>query len=80
MSTDHELDVLFQSSSDDVGCSAGFELLHRYVEEELTGGPAEATYPGVATHLKTCPACREDYLGLRESAQTYGDVGPAALP
>ena len=53
MSTDHELDVLFQSASDDVGCSAGFELLHRYVEEELAGRYGRS-------HLPRCCCASED--------------------
>jgi len=76
MKAEHELEVLLQPPSVDVGCSAGFELLHRYVEEELAGGQADVAYPGVAAHLKTCPACREDYLGLREAGQAYGGAGP----
>ncbi len=76
MNTDDELEALLPTSSVDVGCSAGFELLHRYVEEELAGGAPEATYPGVAAHITSCPACHEDYVGLREAGLTYGDARP----
>lgn len=44
MSADDELEVLFDSPSADVGCAAGFELLHRYVDAELTGGAADLVY------------------------------------
>ena len=76
MSAEDEVEVLFETSAADVGCSAGFELLHRYVDEELAGGTPDVVFPGVAAHLRTCPACREDYLGLRDAGQTYGDAGP----
>ena len=60
----------------DAGCAAGFEVLHRYVEVELAGGDAAAELPGLAAHLRRCPACREDYLGLLESVGRFGDLGP----
>lgn len=63
----------------DAGCTAGFELLHRYVEVELAGGDAAAELPGLAVHLHRCPACREDYLGLLESVGRFGGLGPGAV-
>ena len=35
------------------------------------------SHPGLAAHLVSCPACRQDYLGLVEAAETFGDAGPA---
>lgn len=60
----------------DAGCAAGFEVLHRYVESELAGGDPAEELPGLAVHLRRCPACHEDYLGLLESAGRFGDAGP----
>ena len=63
----------------DAGCAAGFEVLHQYVEAELSGADPAQDLPGLAAHLRRCPACREDYLGLRESADRFGDVDPGAV-
>ena len=60
----------------DAGCAAGFEVLHRYVESELAGGDPAAELPGLAAHLRRCPACRADYEGLVEAARAFGDAGP----
>ena len=76
MSHEPDLDAMLVSESVDAGCAAGFEVLHRYVEEELAGGEAGQSHPGLAAHLVSCPACRQDYLGLVEAAQLFGDAGP----
>lgn len=68
---------MLRTESVDAGCAAGFEVLHRYVEEELAGGEAARSHPGLAAHLVSCSACRQDYLGLVEAAQLFGDAGPA---
>jgi hypothetical protein len=64
-------------SAADVGCAAGFEVLHRYVESGLDGGDPAREFPGLATHLRRCPACRSDYEGLLDAAKHFGDVGPS---
>jgi hypothetical protein len=76
VSQGRELDAMLLTESVDAGCAAGFEVLHRYVEEELAGGEAAQSHPGLAAHLVSCPACRQDYLGLVEAAQLFGDAGP----
>ena len=78
MSQERDLDEILSAESVDAGCAAGFEVLHRYVEEELSGGQPAGSHPGLAAHLESCPACRQDYLGLVEAAELYGDVGPSA--
>lgn len=60
----------------DAGCAAGFEVLHRYVETELDGGDAAREWPGLAGHLRHCPACHQDYLGLKACVDLFGEVGP----
>jgi hypothetical protein len=41
-------------------CEACFDQLDRYVEIELADADADAAVPGMAAHLRGCPACRED--------------------
>jgi len=77
MSHESDIDGMLSAESVDAGCAAGFEVLHRYVEEELAGGEAARSHPGLAAHLVSCSACRQDYLGLVEAAQRFGDVGPS---
>ncbi len=78
MNEGRDLDAMLSAEPLDAGCAAGFEVLHRYVEEELTGGNAAASHPGLAAHLVSCPACRQDYLGLVEAATLFGDDGHPA--
>lgn len=77
MNQERDLDAMLHAESLDAGCAAGFEVLHRYVEEELAGGDAAQAHPGLATHLVSCPACRQDYLGLVEAVRAFGNVAPA---
>ena len=73
MTEPRSIDVLLSAETIDAGCAAGFEVLHRYVESELANGDPAGEFPGLATHLRDCPACREDYLGLLEAARRFGD-------
>ena len=73
-----DMDALLAADSVDAGCAAGFEVLHRYVDEELAGGQPARTHPGMAAHLVSCPACQQDYLGLLDAAETFGDAGPSS--
>jgi predicted anti-sigma-YlaC factor YlaD len=77
VSRERDLDAMLVAESVDAGCAAGFVVLHRYVEEELAGGEAAQAHPGLAAHLESCPACRQDYFGLVEAAQMFGDAGPS---
>jgi hypothetical protein len=72
--------ILATDTTDDVdaGCAAGFEVLHRYVESELSGGDPARELPGLDAHLRRCPACREDYLGLLSVAREFGGADPRA--
>ena len=38
--------------------------LDRYVELELAGSDADASFPGLRAHLAGCPACREEHDSL----------------
>ena len=76
MRTPRDIDALLPDNSVDAGCAAGFELLHQYVDDELSGGDPATSQPGLAAHISSCPACREDYRGLRDAAALFGDAEP----
>ena len=76
MKTPRDIDALLPDNSVDAGCAAGFELLHQYVDDELSGGDPASSQPGLAAHISSCPACREDYRGLRDAAALFGDAEP----
>ena len=63
------LEDLLLADPRDPGCQAAFELIARYVELEVAGRDAAAAYPGLAAHLRGCPACRLDHDGLLEAAR-----------
>ena len=75
MKTPRDIDALLPDNSVDAGCAAGFEVLHSY-EQELSGGDPADSQPGVAAHISSCRACREDYRGLRDAAALFGDAEP----
>ena len=76
MKTPRDIDALLPDNSVDAGCAASFDVLHSYVDEELAGGDPANSQPGLAAHIGSCPACREDYLGLRDAAALFGDAEP----
>ena len=76
MKTPRDIDALLPDNSVDAGCAAGFELLHQYVDDELSGGDPATSQPGLAAHISSCPACGEDYRGLRDAVAIFGDVEP----
>jgi anti-sigma factor RsiW len=49
----------------ELGCDECFAHLDRYVDPEARGGEADAAVPGMAAHLRGCPACREEHASLR---------------
>jgi hypothetical protein len=66
--TDHDLDRMIDRllgpAEPEVSCDECFELLDEYVECELRGGDAARSMPGLAAHLRGCPACAEDHASL----------------
>jgi predicted anti-sigma-YlaC factor YlaD len=60
------LDAVLALDPGDVGCGVAGEALARYVEQELRGEDPAEVAPGVALHLRMCPACRADHDGLLE--------------
>jgi len=80
MNADQDIFELLNAETVDAGCSAGFEVLHQYVESELNGGDPELELPGLAAHLRSCPACRDDYSALADAAEHFGDASPSDSP
>ena len=59
-----ELDAFLETDPGDVGCDEAMRILHVYVDLVASGGDAAARYPGVASHLRQCGPCSEDFEGL----------------
>ena len=64
MSDWDELDAFLTTDPADVGCDEAMRILHVYVELVARGDDAGARYPGVASHLRQCGPCGEDFEGL----------------
>ena len=64
--TDTTIRRLLGPAEPEVLCEECFEKLDQYVDLELRGGAADEAIPGMRPHLDGCPACHEEYLGLRE--------------
>jgi hypothetical protein len=59
-----ELDAFLETDPQDVGCDEAMRILHIYVDLVAAGEDAAARYPGVASHLRQCGPCSEDFEGL----------------
>lgn len=75
MKRDH-LEALLGTADDDPGCDAAFEQLHRYCDAVRLGVDVAREFPDIVTHLRNCPACREDTEGLL-AALAAEDAGTA---
>lgn len=53
----------------DAGCGETIAMLDVYVDLLLAGGDPERLLPGIATHLRDCPPCRQDLEGLLAAAR-----------
>jgi hypothetical protein len=62
MSDWSELDAFLETDPADVGCDEAMRILD--VELVASGEDAAARYPGVASHLRQCGPCSEDFEGL----------------
>jgi hypothetical protein len=49
----------------EVTCEVCFAQLDVYVDAEVLGADADALVPGMAAHLRGCPACAEDHESLK---------------
>ena len=59
------VNALLGPAGPQIGCDECFAQLDVYVDREIEGCDAEATVPGMRTHLAGCPACHEEYESLR---------------
>jgi hypothetical protein len=64
MKRPNALDRFLLTDPRDVGCDEAMEILHIYVELVAADAAAEERYPGIATHLKACGPCSDDFDGL----------------
>ncbi len=62
--SDKRLRKLLGNARRDLGCEAGFEVVHRYAEALLRGENVEQAFPEIVAHRENCTACREDVEGL----------------
>jgi hypothetical protein len=69
------LDELLSADPEDPGCEATLEVFDLHVELELSGVDAATRFPGAVAHLRSCPACRLDYEGLRAAVIAFGPSG-----
>jgi hypothetical protein len=63
--TDDLLRAVLGPGDPEISCDACFDALDRYVELEIAGADADQAIPGMAEHLRGCPACAEDHASLR---------------
>jgi hypothetical protein len=59
------IDRLLGPAEPEVSCDECFEQLDVYVDREVLQGDAEAAMPGLAAHLRGCPACADEHESLR---------------
>lgn len=58
------IDRLLGSDDRDPGCDAGLDVIDQYCEAIRRGEDAARRFPGFATHIHNCAACREDTEAL----------------
>jgi hypothetical protein len=59
-----QLSRLLGPGEPEVTCDVCFDELDRYVDLQLLGSDADAVVPGMAAHLRGCPACAEEHASL----------------
>jgi len=58
------LDEFLRTDPRDAGCERTMELLHVYVELALADDEPEQRLVDIATHLRACGPCAEDFAAL----------------
>ena len=66
---DDTLKRLLGPAEPELQCDECFEKIDEYVDLEMQGADADEHIPGMRPHLEGCPACHEEYEGLRELVQ-----------
>lgn len=65
MNADERLiDEFLATDPRDVGCDTTMDVLDVYAEAVRAGEDPEQRFPGVTSHLRSCPPCAEDLRGL----------------
>ena len=64
------LEAFLTTDPRDAGCAETWRLIDVYVDIAARGGDPEATYPGIAAHLRACPPCADDHEGLVNALMT----------
>lgn len=72
------IDRLLGPAEPEVSCDACFEQLDAYVDREVLQGDAAQAMPGLAAHLRGCPACAEEHESLRAFVVGQGEQGAGA--
>jgi hypothetical protein len=67
MSENGTLHEFLRTDPADVGCDEALRVLHVYVDLITAGEDAAGRYPGVASHLRSCGPCNEDFEGLLQA-------------
>lgn len=63
---DTTLERLLGPAEPEIGCDQCFAAVDHYVELQLSAADADAAVPGMAAHLRGCPACADEYASLHE--------------
>jgi hypothetical protein len=63
------LDLIFETTENEMDCDALQSVLPAYVEFEISGNDPAQQFPHAAAHLVQCADCAEEYRGLLEISQ-----------
>ena len=64
---------IFAAKDTEMLCSKFFDILPRYVDQQLEGKDVHKLFPEVSHHLHQCPECNETYQALVQAVQSEKD-------
>ena len=59
--------VIAETRSDEYDCQLCLDQLQKFVEMDLEGKEAAASFPLVQNHLDSCVGCEEEYAALMDA-------------
>lgn len=62
-------EFLLSEDAETIDCQSVLDAVHRYVDLEVAGRPADVLMPGVAAHLTGCSSCVDMYEAVAELAK-----------
>lgn len=62
-------EFLLSEDAETIDCLSVLDAVHRYVDLEVAGRPADVLMPGVAAHLTGCSPCRDMYEAMADLAE-----------